>query len=119
MYSYIVRRLGAVVIAYVFSSAIALPAAAQSIAADRQQQAPAAPQTDDQPPPPHDMQHMKMDHDHMMAMPSSREGSGTSWLPDDTPMYALHGQAAGWSLMAHGSAFLQYLHDGGDRGNEQ
>jgi hypothetical protein len=49
----------------------------------------------------------------------TREGSGTSWLPDESPMYALHAQAKGWMLMAHGNGFLQYLHDSGDRGSEQ
>ena len=66
-----------------------------------------------------DMQHMHMGEDEDMTMPSSREGSGTSWLPDETPMYAIHGQVGGWMLMAHGNAFVQYLHDTGDRGNEQ
>ncbi|MGH7575392.1 MAG: hypothetical protein ACREM1_09760, partial [Longimicrobiales bacterium] len=28
-----------------------------------------------------------------LDIPLSREGSGTSWLPDRTPMYALHGMA--------------------------
>jgi len=66
---------------------------------------------------PHDMQHMG--HDENMFMASSREGSGTSWLPDETPMYAVHAQAGTWTLMAHGVAFLQYLHDRGDRGSGQ
>lgn len=52
-------------------------------------------------------------------IPATREGSGTSWLPDETPMYAIHGQAKGWTLMGHGSVFLQYLHESGDRGSEQ
>ena len=65
------------------------------------------------------MQHMHMGGDGEMAMPSTREGSGTSWLPDETPMYAVHSQAGGWTLMAHGNAFLQYLHEGGDRGDDQ
>jgi hypothetical protein len=69
--------------------------------------------------PQQDMQHMHMGQDEDMTMPSSREGSGTSWLPDETPMYAIHGQAGGWMLMAHGNVFVQYLHDTGDRGNEQ
>jgi hypothetical protein len=56
-----------------------------------------------------------MQHDDM-AMTPSREGSGTSWLPDETPMSAIHGQAAGWMLMAHGNVFLQYLHENGARG---
>ena len=67
-----------------------------------------------QEPMPHDMQHM---HDMgSMAMPPSRNGSGTSWLPDDTPMYAVHRQAGDWTLMAHANAFVQYLRDSGDRG---
>src|SRR5436305_13102316 len=55
------------------------------------------------------------DHDMQMA----REGSGTSWLPDSTPMYARHWQQGSWQFMAHENAFLQYLHDGGDRGHDQ
>jgi len=49
----------------------------------------------------------------------AREGSGTSWLPDETPMYALHRDANGWTLMGHGNAFLQYLDENGARGTSQ
>ena len=61
---------------------------------------------------------------HVMApadlqIPMTRDGSGTSWLPDESPMYAIHAQAKGWMLMGHGNAFLQYLRDFGDRGQEQ
>ena len=49
----------------------------------------------------------------------ARDGSGTSWLPDETPMYAFHGQANGWTLMGHGNVFLQYLHESGVRGSSQ
>jgi YHS domain-containing protein len=52
-------------------------------------------------------------------VPESRDGSGTSWLPDETPMYAIHRQANEWMLMGHTNAFLQYLHDAGDRGEKQ
>ena len=52
-------------------------------------------------------------------IPASRDGSGTSWLPDESPMYAIHAQARGWRLMGHGNLFLQYLHDAGDRGSDQ
>src|SRR5262245_56704922 len=66
------------------------------------------------------MQHEGHDMSHGDSeIPANREGSGTSWLPDETPMYALHGQANGWMLMGHGSLFLQYLHDEGDRGQHQ
>ncbi len=70
-------------------------------------------------PPQHDMQQMQMDHDHETFMVPARDGSGTSWLPDDTPMYAVHRQAGDWTLMGHGSVFMQYLHDTGDRGSRQ
>jgi hypothetical protein len=54
-----------------------------------------------------------------MTMVPSRDGSGTSWIPDDTPMYGFHRQAGAWTLMAHGSVFMQYLHESGDRGSDQ
>jgi hypothetical protein len=34
-------------------------------------------------------------------------------------MYALHGEYGEWQLMGHGSVFLQYLHETGDRGDQQ
>jgi hypothetical protein len=52
-------------------------------------------------------------------LPPQREGSGTSWLPDETPMYAVHGDYGEWQLMGHGSVFLQFLKEGGDRGADQ
>jgi hypothetical protein len=53
------------------------------------------------------------------GVPAARQGSGTSWLPDDTPVYAFHQQRGQWTLMGHGNAFLQYLYESGDRGSEQ
>ena len=103
----------------VFTTAVlgAAPAGAQFPDGD-QQHPPAATGPSQQ----HDMQqmqHTQMEHDHEMSMPSAREASGTSWLPDETPMYAIHRQAGSWTLMAHGNAFLQYLHESGDRGSDQ
>ena len=49
----------------------------------------------------------------------AREGSGTSWLPEVTPMYGIHRQAGDWQLMFHGNAFAQFLYDSGDRGADQ
>ncbi len=61
-----------------------------------------------------------MQHDgHTMGLFSAREASGTSWLPDDSPMYGLSRQAGAWSLMAHGNAFLQYLQESSDRSGGQ
>src|SRR5512132_556057 len=51
-----------------------------------------------------------------LDVPPSREGSGTSWLPDDSPMYMLAWQAGPWELDAMWNVFLQYLDDGGKRG---
>ena len=55
-------------------------------------------------------------HD-MTAM--AREGSGTGWLPDSSPMYMVHRQHGPWMLMAHENAFVQFLHESGDRGADQ
>jgi YHS domain-containing protein len=55
------------------------------------------------------------DHDMQMA----REGSGTAWLPDTTPMYAIHWQRGPWQFMAHENAFIQFLRDSGNRGDDQ
>jgi hypothetical protein len=53
------------------------------------------------------------------GVPASRQGSGTSWLPDESPMFAFHKQSGAWMLMGHGNVFLQYLKEWGDRGSEQ
>jgi hypothetical protein len=47
------------------------------------------------------------------------EGSGTSWEPASTPMYAIHRELGDWQVMGHGNFFLQYLFEGGDRGDDQ
>lgn len=54
-----------------------------------------------------------------LGIPMSREGSGTSWQPDSSPMYALHGEAGSWRFMLHGNLFLQYIREGGVRGDDQ
>src|SRR5882672_5714760 len=67
-----------------------------------------------QTPPAHDMSHMQ--HDHGGAgSDDMRDGSGTSWLPDNSPMYAIHAQKGSWQLMFHENAFLQFIHESGDR----
>jgi hypothetical protein len=49
----------------------------------------------------------------------AREASGTSWLPDTTPMYGYHRQSGAWDLMLHGNAFAQFLYENGNRGGDQ
>ena len=53
------------------------------------------------------------------AQPPPVEGSGTSWLPAATPMYAIHAQRGPWLFMLHENAFLQSLHESDDRGADQ
>ena len=65
----------------------------------------------------HGMADMQPHADHEMQM--EREASGTAWLPDETPMYAIHAQRGPWLLMAHENAFVQFLHESGPRGNDQ
>jgi YHS domain-containing protein len=48
-----------------------------------------------------------------------RDGSGTAWLPDASPMYAIHRQKGAWTLMAHENVFVQFLHESGSRGDDQ
>ena len=45
---------------------------------------------------------------------STREASGTAWLPDATPMYGFHRTAGTWQVMFHGNAFAQFLYEGGE-----
>lgn len=53
------------------------------------------------------------------GIPMSRMGSGTSWLPDASPMRAYHFLPGRWTLMVHGDADLYYDHQGTPRGDDQ
>ena len=48
-----------------------------------------------------------------------RMGSGTSWMPDSSPMHANHKMLGDWTLMLHGVAFGQYDWQGSKRGDKQ
>lgn len=54
-----------------------------------------------------------------LGVPHSRMGSGTSWLPDATPMYAYHWMPGRWTVMLHGQAYLMYDNQDGRRGDTQ
>ena len=64
---------------------------------------------------------------HEMAMqssvnlvdPMSREGSGTSWLPDSTPMYGHMFPAGDGMLMLHGAIFPRYTNVSTLRGDDR
>ena len=49
----------------------------------------------------------------------TREGSGTSWVPDTTPHEGIHGRFGAWSTMAHAQFNLVYDRQGGPRGGEK
>lgn len=80
-------------------------------------------------PPMDRMDHGQMGHDmagHGMHMTGAlgpyamtREGSGTSWVPDATPHEGLQQQLADWSVMTHGSVNLIYDRQPGPRGASQ
>ena len=69
----------------------------------------------------HDMRHMTSGTDSLLPLgiPLSRLGSGTSWLPDSSPMHAHHISVGDWVLMLHGVAYGQYDHQDGFRGATQ
>jgi hypothetical protein len=53
-----------------------------------------------------------------LDVPASREGSGTSWLSDSAPMYMLAWRSGAWELDAMWNVFVQYVGDGGSRGEK-
>src|SRR5881628_801045 len=66
-----------------------------------------------------DMQHPMEMHAGPLDIPETRMGSGTSWLPDASPMHAAHIALGDWTLMVHGKVFFQYDWQGGSRGSNQ
>lgn len=51
---------------------------------------------------------LAMSHSFSLSLDMNRNGSGTSWLPDESPMngYMIH--TNNWMLMFHGGVFLRY-----------
>ena len=66
-----------------------------------------------------DMQHPMQMNEGPLGIPETRMGSGTSWLPDASPMHAAHVTLGVWTLMLHGEGFFQYDWQGGSRGSDQ
>jgi hypothetical protein len=64
-----------------------------------------------------------MSHAFSLNLPMNRNGSGTGWLPDASPMYGVMLHSKKWMYMIHGSVFLRYnkqdLGDKGVRGGEK
>lgn len=69
------------------------------------------------------------DHDQSMShafsrnLPMTRNGSGTAWLPDNSPMYGYMFHSNKWMYMLHGDAYIRYnkqdLLDRGSRGDSK
>nr|WP_295865132.1 hypothetical protein [uncultured Chitinophaga sp.] len=51
---------------------------------------------------------MPMNHSYSLHLPMNRNGSGTSWLPDASPMYGYMFHSSKWMYMVHGNLFLRY-----------
>jgi hypothetical protein len=66
-----------------------------------------------------DMQHPMEMGGGPLGIPETRMGSGTSWLPDASPMHAAHYMLGRWTLMVHGKGSFQYDWQGGPRGSTQ
>lgn len=56
----------------------------------------------------HNMSEAPMTHAFSLNLPMNRNGSGTGWLPDSTPIYGYMFHAPEWMLMLHGNLFLRY-----------
>ncbi len=71
------------------------------------------------------MEHMSMPMSHAFSrnLPMNRNGSGSSWLPDASPMYGYMFHSRKWMYMLHGNVFLRYTYQDigrkGDRGGDK
>jgi len=70
---------------------------------------------------PHDMSHMQMSMQSSVDLtdPMSREGSGTSWLPDSSPMYGKMFMFGDDMLVLHGAIFPRYTYVSTQRGDDR
>jgi hypothetical protein len=65
-----------------------------------------------------DMPEVPMTHAYSLHLPMSRNGSGTAWLPDASPMYGIMLHSSRWMYMFHGSVSARYtVQDIGDKGS--
>src|SRR5690554_5101915 len=69
----------------------------------------------------HHPEGLPMGHAFSQNLPMSRNGSGTGWLPDNSPMYGYMLHSKKWMYMLHGNVFFTYnnqdIGDKGSRGN--
>ena len=58
-----------------------------------------------------------MTHSFSLSLPMNRNGSGTGWLPDASPMYGYMIHSRKWMYMIHGNIFVRYnRQDIGEKG---
>jgi len=66
---------------------------------------------------------MNMNHYLSLNLPMNRNGSGTGWLPDASPMYGYMVHSKRWMFMGHGNIFVRYnsqdISDAGSRGDSK
>lgn len=64
-----------------------------------------------------------MSHSFSLNLPMNRNGSGTGWLPDASPMYGYMLHKKKWMFMFHGNLFIRYnsqdITDKGTRGDSK
>jgi hypothetical protein len=64
-----------------------------------------------------------MSHAFSLNLPMTRNGSGTSWLPDASPMYGTMIHTSKWMYMLHGDVRFRYtnhdIFDKGTRGSDK
>ena len=66
-----------------------------------------------------DMRHMTMQSSVNVAEPMSRQSSGSSWVPDSTPIYGRMFMIGGDMLMLHGGIFPRYVNANTRRGDDR
>jgi hypothetical protein len=69
--------------------------------------------------PEKDQMPMQQEHAPELQFSHAREGSGTSWMPDSSPVYAHHFTAGDWMLMLHYAATVGYDDQWSDRGSRR
>lgn len=71
----------------------------------------------------HDDHNMSMSHAFSRNLPMTRNGSGTAWLPDNSPMYGYMFHSKNWMFMLHGNVYVRYnkqdLFNAGERGGSK
>jgi hypothetical protein len=67
----------------------------------------------------HEKMQMEMHSTIDLADPMSREGSGTSWIPDSSPMYSRMFMSGENMLMLHGAIFPRYTNVSTRRGDDR